>query len=100
MMQAEYTTANGKLKVRVTAETQKELFREVSKIAEIFEAEPCGLCESENVRFRTRTAGAFEFYELHCLDCDATRQYGQLRDGAHLFPKGEWSKYEATEGHA
>lgn len=87
-MEAHYKTRDGRLIIKVEADKQKDLFREIAVAQEIFDAEErCGLCSSTRIHFRVRTVEANEFFELACLQCDARFEYGQHRTGNTLFPK-------------
>lgn len=104
-MEAHYKSRKGNLVLKVEGETQKDLFRELARAQEIFEAESeCGLCQSADIRFRVRTIEDNEYFELACA-CGATFAFGQHKKGGGLFPKrkGEngkilpshgWSKWE------
>jgi uncharacterized protein with PIN domain len=87
-MELHYRTRNGRLALKVDANSHKDLFRAVATAQEIFEAETaCGCCNSDLIRFQVRCVDAFEFFELVCGNCDARFEFGQHRTGATLFPK-------------
>ena len=107
-MEAQYKTTNGRLLIKVDAETPKELFKRIAGVQEVFEAEhECGCCHSKDIQFRVRTVEENDFYELKCCDCGARFQYGQNKKGGGLFPKRRdeagaflqnngWAKYQAA----
>lgn len=107
-MEAQYKCRNGHLTLKVTGETQKDLFRELARAQDVFEAEQaCGICQGTEISFRVRGVEDNEYFELQCA-CGARFQFGQHRKGGSLFPKrrnesgplpnGGWSKWEPTEG--
>ncbi|NBX98110.1 hypothetical protein EB118_22125 [bacterium] len=78
---------NDKLTFELEGEGQKEIFKELSTIQEIFSEEQCGLCGSTNIRFVVRNVDGNDYYELRCLDCGAVLAFGQHKKGGTLFPK-------------
>jgi hypothetical protein len=90
----------------VDAEDQKGIFKQIAAIQEVFESETeCGLCKSQEVRYRVRTADDNEYYEIGCTACNGRFELGQHKKGGTLFPKRRgddgkslpnrgWSKYE------
>lgn len=106
-MEAQYKTRDGRLVIKVEAEHQKGLFRELAAAQEIFEAEvECGCCHSKELRFRARVVDENEFYELVC-HCGARFEFGQHKKGSSLFPKRRaedgtalpnrgWAKWEPS----
>lgn len=111
-MEAQYKTRNGHLMLRVEGESQKDVFRELARAQEVFEAESeCGICKSSQIKFRVRNVEDNEYYEIVC-ECGATFSFGQHKKGGTLFAKrkGEdgkslpnrgWSKWEpAANGGA
>src|SRR5215469_11416536 len=103
-MEAMYKTRDGRLTIKVEGETQKDIFGELARAQETFEAETqCGLCQGTELRFSVRTSAEIEFFELRCSGCGAQLSYGQRKVGGSLYPKrqggnGGWSKWEPTEG--
>jgi hypothetical protein len=88
VIEAQYKTASGRLVIKVQGENQKELFRQLSMVQDVFEADDsCGCCNSKNIRFRVRTHEGMDFYELLCQDCGAQFAFGQHKTGGTLFPK-------------
>jgi hypothetical protein len=87
--------ANDKLQFELEGSGQKEVFKELATIQEIFGETKCGLCGSTNIRFVVRNVDGNDYYELRCLDCGAILSYGQHKKGGTLFPKrkddeGNW----------
>lgn len=106
-MKAHYRTANGRLTFELQAEDTKGLFRQISEVQEVYDAESaCGLCGCTALRYLARKVEDYDFYELACtnMDCRATFEFGQKKKGGALFPKrkdddgrflpsGGWSRY-------
>lgn len=104
-MEAQYKTKDGRLFIKIDAETPKELFKRIASVQEVFEAEAaCGCCQSKEIRFQVRTVDKNDYYELKC-SCGARFQFGQNKEGGSLFPKRRdeavaalpnngWAKYQ------
>jgi hypothetical protein len=87
-MEAHYRTRNGRLTIAIEANSQKDLFKALATVAEVFEAEStCGCCNSDLIRFQVRTVETFDHFELQCANCTARFEFGQHRNGQSLFPK-------------
>ncbi len=91
----EVTKKVGSLTITFGAETQKEVFKYLSSLEEVFGETKCGKCGSENLRFVVRENDGNEYYELRCLDCGAKLAFGANKKGGGLFPKrkdaeGNW----------
>ena len=89
------TKTIGNLTVEFDGETQKDIFKQLSSLEEVFGEKVCGKCKSENLRYVVRENDGNEFYELRCLDCGAKLAFGAHKQGGGLFPKrkspdGEW----------
>lgn len=111
-MKANYKTGNGRLMFEVNGETAKDIFRQISQVQEVFDAETqCGCCGDKNLKFLARQVDDFDFYELACssIGCRARFAFGQAKKGGALFPKRKdedgnwlpnngWSKYEPKNG--
>jgi hypothetical protein len=80
-------TANNKLSFELEAAGQKEIFKELALIQEIFSEDTCGLCKSTNLKFIVRSVEGNDYYELRCMDCGAILSFGQHKKGGTLFPK-------------
>jgi len=108
-MKASYKI-NDKISFEIQAEGQKELFKEISTVQEIFGESNCGMCDSDDVRFVVRTVEDNDYYELRCGKCGATISFGQHKKGNTLFPKRRdeegnymshngWHKWQAASGN-
>lgn len=86
IMKATYW-ASPRLQFEVEGAGQKEIFKELAAIQEIFSEKACGSCKSEEIRFVTRNVDGNDFYELRCDKCRAILAYGQHKKGGTLFPK-------------
>jgi hypothetical protein len=86
-----------KAKFNVTKQLQielegnmKDIFAEIASYQEVFSADICGVCGSNETRFRVRKVGKHSYYEQTCVKpgCYARLAYGQ-HDGdlGTLFPK-------------
>lgn len=89
------TKTIGNLTVHFEGETQKDIFKQLSSLEEVFGEKACGKCGSENLRFVVRENDGNEFYELRCMDCGAKLSFGAHKKGGGLFPKrkdsdGNW----------
>lgn len=103
-MKVKYKVSD-KLEFELEGSGQKEVFKELALIQEIFGEEKCGLCGSSNIRFIVRTVEGNDYYELRCADCGALLAFGQHKKGGTLFPKRKdddgnylpnrgWHKYQ------
>jgi hypothetical protein len=85
-MKANYRV-NDRLEFEVEANGQKEMFKELATLQEIFGEESCQLCNKKNIRFIVRTVEDNDYFELRCGDCGAILSFGQHKKGGTLFPK-------------
>lgn len=96
--------ASDKISLELEASGQKEMFKELAIIDEIFGENSCGLCHKNNIKFVVRNVDDNDYYELRCKECGATLSFGQHKKGGTLFPKrkddegnymksGGWYKY-------
>lgn len=76
-----------RLEFELEAAGQKEVFKELATIQEIFGEEKCGSCGQNSLRFVVRNVDDNDYYELRCNDCGAVLAFGQHKKGATLFPK-------------
>ena len=81
--------ANDKLEFELEGSGQKEVFKELALIQEIFSEDKCGLCGCSSIKFVVRNVDANDYYELRCTEpkCGATLAFGQHKKGGTLFPK-------------
>ena len=79
--------ANDRLQFELEASGQKEIFKELALIQEIFSETKCGMCGSTNLKFIVRSVEGNDYYELRCADCGAILSFGQHKKGGTLFPK-------------
>lgn len=79
--------ASDKLTFELEGSGQKEIFKELAVIQEIFAEEKCGLCSSSNLKFIVRNVEGNDYYELRCSECGAILAFGQHKKGGTLFPK-------------
>lgn len=91
---------NNKIGVEVEADGQKELFKEIASVQEIFGESKCGMCGKEDIKFVVRNVDSNEYYEMRCLSCYAALPFGQHKKGGTLFPKrkDENNKYLPNNG--
>ncbi len=95
------------LSFELEGSTEKELFKQVCKIQEVFGESECGACKSKDVFLQVRTVDETDFYEVKCRNpkCLAAMSFGQHKKGGSLFPKrfkmdGDkkiWSKTKGWE---
>ncbi len=76
-----------KLEFELEGAGQKEIFKELSAIQEIFGEESCGICGHNNIKFIVRNIENNDYFELRCSDCSAILAFGQHKKGGTLFPK-------------
>jgi hypothetical protein len=89
MMKAQYRRRNNRYVIKVGAcENQKEMFKQLAGVVEVFEAESkCGCCNSDDIRPRVREVGGNEHYEWLCNKCRARLELSQHRKNNTLFPR-------------
>lgn len=78
---------NDRLAFEVEGDGQKEIFKELAMLQEIFGERHCGLCKENDIRFVCRTVEGNDYYELKCNSCGGLLSFGQHKKGATLFPK-------------
>ena len=80
---------NDKLSFELEADGQKEVFKELATIQEIFSESECGSCHKDNIKFVVRNVENNDYYELRCMEfgCGSTLGFGQHKKGGTLFPK-------------
>jgi hypothetical protein len=100
--------ASDKLTFELEGSGQKEIFKELAIIQEIFAEESCGLCGSKSLKFVVRNVDGNDYYELRCNDCGAILAFGQHKKGGTLFPRRKdddnnwlpnkgWHKYQKKD---
>lgn len=109
-MEITYTTRNGRLTVKIEADTHADAWRELARFQEIFEDTDCTMdvngqrMTSDNTRFVIRENDENEFFELVCVEPGplryARRSYGLTKKGGYLFPhrKDKEKKYLPNNG--
>lgn len=75
------------VEIEVEGDGQKDLFKQLASVEEIFGEEKCGMCGKPNIRFMVRSVEGNDYFELKCLSCHASLSYGQHKKGGTLFPK-------------
>lgn len=100
----------GNLTFTLDASDEKQLFKDLAHINEIFGHTKCGKCGSEDLSFVVRSDDdGNDYYELKCNKCGAKFKFGQAKKGGTLFPKrkdadgnwlndGGWLKYNKNTG--
>lgn len=102
---------NTKLEFELEGSGQKEIFKELATIQEIFGEEQCGVCKKSNIKYVVRTVDDNDYYELRCNDCGAVLSFGQHKKGGTLFPKRKdeknnwlpnngWHKWQKNSNNA
>lgn len=79
--------ASDKLSFELEGSGQKEVFKELALIEEIFAESSCGVCNKNNIRHLVRNVDDNNYFELRCTDCGAVLAFGQHKKGGTLFPK-------------
>ena len=104
-MDAQFKALGGDLAIKIEAGDMQGLIQQLSELLDFFGETQCQACESKNVRPQYRSAKGFDFYSVRCIDCGASLNFGQTKEGHKLFAKrkddqGEyigqfgWEKYE------
>jgi len=76
-----------KLEFELDVPGQKEVFKEIATLQEIFGEEKCGACGKDSVRFVVRNVDDNDYYEQRCNNCKSILSFGQHKKGGTLFPK-------------
>ena len=84
-----------KIEFELEGSGQKEVFKELATVQEIFSEERCGACKKDDIKYVVRNVDDNDYYELRCLSCGAALSFGQHKKGGTLFPKrkdenGNW----------
>lgn len=85
-MKVKYKVSD-RLEFELEGSGQKEVFKELALIQEIFGEEKCGVCGNQNIKFVVRNVEGNDYYELRCSDCGSILAFGQHKKGGTLFPK-------------
>jgi hypothetical protein len=101
-MEAQYKSPNGRVIIKVEADTAKGIFHEIALVQEVFDAEPCcGLCKNRELRYQVRTVNDNAYYELKCTDALEEKHLLQLALYGWLWnvlPAGTGQACAATHG--
>lgn len=81
--------------IEAEGENQKEVFRQLASLQEVFGEDTCGCCGKNDLAFRVRNVEkeekgkkkTYEYFEMHCRGCHAKLSYGCHQTGDSLFPK-------------
>ena len=105
-MELTYRSRDGRMIVKITAETQKELFEKVYEVQSVFEADArCGDCDSDALQLQVRTIDKNKYYSMKCMACECELHFGQHKVGGTLFAKRDprqtrgWKRYNPNEEH-
>jgi len=79
--------ANDRLQFELEGAGQKEVFKELAIIQEIFSEDKCGSCGKTSIKYVCRNVEGNDYYELRCNDCGSVLSFGQHKKGGTLFPK-------------
>jgi hypothetical protein len=87
MLKAHYRV-KPELMFELEAKEQKDIFRQVAEIQEVFSEKCCGLCGDTNLKFTVRNVEDNEFYEMRCTKpgCFGKLAYGQNKKGGTIYP--------------
>lgn len=86
-MKMHYRTPSGRISFEIDVPTGKAAFETAAAVAELFEEPSCGCCGQTNIRHDVREFDANKYYKIVCADCGAQLDFGQNKDGVHLFAK-------------
>lgn len=100
---------SAKLEFELEGSGQKEIFKELATVQEIFSEDKCGACKKDDIKFVVRNVEDNDYYEMRCLSCGAALSFGQHKKGGTLFPKrkdengnwlenGGWHKWQKDKG--
>lgn len=74
------------LEFEVEAKEQKDVFRQIANIQEVFSEKVCGLCKKTDLKFVVREVEDNEFYEMRCNSCGGKLAFGQNKKGGTVYP--------------
>ena len=98
--------ATDELWFEVDGETEEELFKQISRVQEVFQHQACGACGSTHVKFVCRLDSSDnDWIEIVCQSCRAKLIFGRTKKDQSLFPRrkdvdgnwldnGGWTKYD------
>ena len=94
--------ANDTLTFEIDGTDQKDTFKQLGSLQEVFGEKCCGNCNSTNIKFQVRNVQKYTYYEMVCLNCRAKLQYGCHQEQDTIFPKrklddGTYSKTKGWE---
>jgi len=85
---------NEKLSFEFEAPDEKVIIQRLAMIRILCGDEKCGHCGSDNIGHDyKKTDKGYEYYSLRCFDCDAQKNYGQVKEG------GLWLKTKDKDGN-
>ncbi len=72
----------------IEAKEQKDVFRNIASIQEVFSEKVCGLCGKPDIKFVVREIEDNEFYEMQCTNagCYGKLAFGQNKKGGTIYP--------------
>lgn len=78
----------GKMIFNVQWSTEKDLWKKLAKLEEVFGNQICGACQSDT-SFTIRTVDGDDYYEIKCKnpECNCKLSYGQNKKGDTLYAK-------------
>lgn len=81
-----------RITIEVTGDTVREVVGAAAALDEVASDRECGVCGSENLRFRHRITQnkkkqRCDYYESVCTDCGARLHFGINMEGGTLFAK-------------
>lgn len=91
--------ASETLTFEVEGSGQKEVFKELALIQEVFGEKQCGICKNTDIRHVCRTVEGNDYYELKCGSCGGILSFGQHKKGGTLFPKRKDENNEWLQNH-
>ena len=83
-----------KCTVEAEGASHKELFKQLSGLAEVFSVDKCGCCNCTNISPQMRTVDDVNYFELVCknVKCRARMSYGQSKKSEALYPRRTYHK--------
>ena len=84
----------------IVHEEENVLFKEISRVQELYAHNKCGVCGGEDVSFRCRIdKDENEWLEITCnnMSCRAKLPFGTTKKGGRIFPKLRWNNLSETQ---